>query len=107
LISRRNKKLICAVEIYGNKNLKKCSNFIQTSTPKQCRDKWFDDFQPHLNKAIFEEWVNQIILVQHQIIVNKRGLIAQSLSGRTASSVKNQLYSYLSKCHERKSQSHN
>jgi hypothetical protein len=64
-------KLISAVEIYGENNWKKCSNFIQTRTSKQSRDKWFTNLQPYLNKAVFEEWEDQVIIAQHQLIGNK------------------------------------
>jgi hypothetical protein len=93
------KNLITAVEIYGNSNWKKCSNFIKTRTSKQCRDKWFTNLQPDLNKTVFEEWEDQVIIVQHQIIGNKWTLISQSLPGRTATSVKNRWHSHLLKFH--------
>jgi hypothetical protein len=91
------KKLSDAVEIYGNNNWRKCANFMQTRTPKQCRDKWFENFQPNLNKGPFQEWEDQIVIIQHEIIGNKWSKIAQSLPGRTATSVKNRWYSYLLK----------
>jgi hypothetical protein len=96
------KKLLLAIQIYGNNNWKKCSNFIQSRTSKQCRDKWFTCLQPGLNKAAFQEWEDHIILIQHKIIGNKWALIAQHLPGRNGTSVKNRWYSYLSKLHFKK-----
>jgi hypothetical protein len=90
-------KLVSAVKIYGNKDWKKCSDFIGSRTPKQCRDKWIDCLQPDIKKTSFQEWEDQLIIIQHQIIGNKWSMIASSLPGRTSSSVKNRWYSNLSK----------
>jgi hypothetical protein len=89
--------LTTAVNLYGNNNWKKCSNFIETRSPKQCRDKWSYSRQPDLNKTFFQEWDDQLIIIQHQIIGNKWSTIAKSLPGRTSSAVKNRWYSSLSK----------
>jgi hypothetical protein len=42
-------KLIYSVNLYGNNNWRKYSDFIETRSPKQCRDKWIYSLQSDLN----------------------------------------------------------
>jgi hypothetical protein len=90
-------KLVSAVKIYGSNHCEKCSDFIGTRTPKQCRDKWLYSFQPDLNKSAFQDWEDRIIIHLQKLIGNRWSKIANSLPGRTPSSVKNRWYSRLSK----------
>jgi hypothetical protein len=69
--------------------LGKCSNFIKTGTLKQCRDKLLAALQSDLNKNVFEEWEDQIIIHQHRIVRNICTFIAQFLPVRNSISIKN------------------
>lgn len=86
-----------AVENYGMHEWKKCSVYLGTRTAKQCRDRWFNCLQPDMDKTPFSEKEDQVIIEQRKKIGNQWSMIAELLSKRTPSSVKNRWYSHLSK----------
>lgn len=64
-------------------------------TPKQCRERWLHRLCPDVNKAPFQKWEDELIVVEREKIGNHWTVIASKLPGRTSCAVKNRWYTVL------------
>lgn len=64
-------------------------------TAKQCRERWLFRLSPNLNKAPFQKWEDEVIVIERQRIGNRWTAIASKLPGRTSCAVKNRWYTVL------------
>jgi hypothetical protein len=91
-----DEQLRIGVEKYGINKWSHCASFVPTRSAKQCRDRYCNHLRPNLNKDLFEEWEDEIIIKQHKIQGNRWSVIASMLHNRSPNSVKNRWYSKLS-----------
>ncbi|EAY17254.1 Myb-like DNA-binding domain containing protein [Trichomonas vaginalis G3] len=71
------------------------SKFVPGRTPKQCRERWLFRLCPDVNKAPFQKWEDELIVLERQKIGNHWTAIAAKLPGRTSCAVKNRWYTVL------------
>ena len=64
---------------------------------KQCRERWHNHLNPHINRNAWTESEKKLILSLHKTFGNRWSLIAKHLTNRTDNSVKNFFYSKLRK----------
>ena len=71
------------------------SKIVSGRTPKQCRERWLFRLSPDVNKAPFQKWEDELIVIERQKIGNHWTAIASKLPGRTSCAVKNRWYTVL------------
>jgi hypothetical protein len=91
-----DEQLKIGVEKYGMNKWSHCASLVPTRSAKQCRDRYCNHLRPNLNKDLFEEWEDELIIKQHKIQGNRWSVIASMLHNRSPNSVKNRWYSKLS-----------
>jgi hypothetical protein len=86
-----------AVGQYGLNHWELVALVVPGRTPTQCRERWMFRLRPDLNKAPFAQWEDELIIAERQRLGNRWTQIAQRLTGRTSSAVKNRWYAELRK----------
>jgi hypothetical protein len=84
-----------AVSRLGNKKWSDICRDVPSRTGKQCRERWFNQLAPGVNKGPFEVWEDRLIFEKQRELGNKWARIAALLPGRSVGSIKNRWYSGL------------
>jgi len=71
------------------------SKAVPGRSSKQCRERWLFRLCPGVNKAPFQKWEDELIVLERQKIGNHWTAIAAKLPGRTSCAVKNRWYTVL------------
>lgn len=75
---------------HGTKNWRYIASHLRGRLPKQCRERWCNQLDPHIKKdgLTNEEWIT--VKRAHEIYGNRWAEIAKQVPGRTANHIKNQ-----------------
>lgn len=78
------------VKRHGTKNWRYIASHLRGRLPKQCRERWCNQLDPHIKKdgLTNEEWIT--VRRAHEIYGNRWAEIAKQVPGRTANHIKNQ-----------------
>ena len=94
-VSKVAKTISKSVKTKGVGNWTTISKYIANRTGKQCRERYFNQLNPIINKQKFTKEEDQIILQSHQQFGNRWSKIKQFLPGRTDNQIKNRFNSFL------------
>jgi hypothetical protein len=93
--SQEDTLLATAVSRLGPRKWVAIAKFVQSRSPKQCRERWFDRLAPGIRREPFEPWEDAIIRESQGELGNHWSRIAQRIPGRSPCAVKNRWYSGL------------
>lgn len=92
-----DEKLVQWVAKEGATKWANAGTFINGRSGKQCRERWFNNLNPALNKGPWSQEEDELIYSLFQTHGSCWSVIAKSLPGRTENSIKNRFYSTLRK----------
>ncbi|ELP90870.1 trichome differentiation protein GL1, putative [Entamoeba invadens IP1] len=84
-----DRMLLKAVEALGTKQWVEVAKLVGTRSRKQCRERYVNHICPNIDKRPFTHYEDKIICNSFYVLGKKWSKIAESLSGRTARSIRN------------------
>ena len=92
-----DKRLLDAVQCFGEKRWVDVAKAVGTRSRKQCRERFVNHISPKIVKKPWTEEEDKIILSSYLIVGNKWSEIGRKLNGRTARSVRNRYRTLVAK----------
>jgi hypothetical protein len=84
-----DKILLSFVSVVGPRNWGQLAAQLHNRTPKQCRERWNNQLNPHINKTPWSADEDRILAEKQATLGNQWVQIARFLPGRTDTQVKN------------------
>ena len=98
-----DEKLLLAIQSFGLYQWNLISEVLQKRTPKQCKERYYNHFDPSIVKKPWTKEEDKILLEKRKIMGNKWSEMKKFLPGRTANSIKNRFFSHFAdSCDEKK-----
>lgn len=85
------------VEKYGATNWPRLAAMLGQRSPKQCRERWYNNLDPSLSRKPWTREEDLLILEQQRLIGSKWSTISKYLPGRSDNAIKNRWNSSISK----------
>ena len=94
-----DKLLIQLAEKYGFSHWNIIASYFQNKKGKQCRERWYNNLCPDVNKSPWTLEEETLLLLLHNKIGNKWSKLSKYLKGRTDNNIKNYWNSNMKKRH--------
>ncbi|EDR22118.1 r2r3-MYB transcription factor, putative [Entamoeba dispar SAW760] len=83
-----------AIQLYGINNWDLVDECVPGRTKKQCKDRYYNRFDPNIIRKPWSYEEDQILLKYRNVYGNKWTEIRKYLPGRTANQIKNRFFSH-------------